>query len=59
MLYLYQLIYGLEYKDRWVVISMLVLCNATVITEYDRRRLDFPNARLSGIWQQHDRGISP
>ena len=27
-----------------VIISMVVLCNASVITEYDRRRSGLPNA---------------
>tara|TARA_B110000090_G_scaffold166180_1_gene184349 strand:- start:9 stop:182 length:174 start_codon:yes stop_codon:yes gene_type:complete len=31
--------------QRWIIISMMVLCNANAIMEYDgRRRLGFPNA---------------
>ena len=33
-------------KDVRVMISMIVLCNANVITEYDRRRSGLPGAPL-------------
>jgi len=39
----------LKNKDLWVIISMMVLCNANVITEHDRRRsawLPNPSAPL-------------
>ena len=36
-------------KDRWVIVSMMVLCNANsiIITEYDRRRSGFSNAPVN------------
>ena len=33
-------------KDVRVIISMMVLCNANVIVEYDRRRSRLPGASL-------------
>ena len=32
--------------NRWFIISMMVLSNANVITEYDRRRSGLPSAQL-------------
>ena len=32
--------------ERWVIISMMVLCNASAIIEYDRRRSGLPSAPL-------------
>ena len=32
--------------DLWVIISMMVLCDATVVTECDRRTLRLPGAPL-------------
>ena len=32
--------------ERWVMISMMVLCNASAIIEYDRRRSGLPSAPL-------------
>ena len=33
-------------KDLWVIISMMVLCNANAIIEYDRRRSGLSSAPL-------------
>tara|TARA_B110000090_G_C13017242_1_gene306558 strand:+ start:124 stop:330 length:207 start_codon:yes stop_codon:yes gene_type:complete len=30
--------------ERWVIISMMVMCNGIVIIEHDRRRPGLPNA---------------
>ena len=43
------LIYGL--KDLWVIISIMVLCNANIVIEYDRRRSELPSASLN---MEHD-----
>ena len=32
--------------ERWVIISMTVLCNANDTIEYDRKRSGLPNAKL-------------
>ena len=39
-------------KDVRVIISMMVLYNANIVTEYDRRRSGLPSAPLDGTWQQ-------
>ena len=37
---------GFENKDLGVIISMMVLCNANVIIEYDRRRSELPSVPI-------------
>jgi len=34
-------------KDLWVIINMMVLCNATATIKYDGRRLRLPSAPLA------------
>jgi len=36
------------------IISMMVMCNATVITGHDKRRLGLPNAPLDKRYDNHD-----
>ena len=36
----------MKVKDVWVIISMMVSCNANVITDYNRRRSGLPSAPL-------------
>ena len=38
-------------EERWVIISMMVMCNDIVIIEYGERRLELSNALLD---MEHD-----
>ena len=55
--YLYQLIvdFGVEKKDVWVIISMMVLCNDIVITQHDTRRPGLPK---SPVVMEHDNNMT-
>ena len=33
--------------ERWVIVSMMILCNAIAIIEYDSRRSGLPSAPLN------------
>jgi hypothetical protein len=42
-------------KDRWVIVSMMVMCNDIGIIEHDRRRSGLPNAP---VIMEHENSIN-